>query len=136
MFPKKNKIKTIIYFGMIISFLFILIIDRHFAMPFIMAEFLALGKLLKFEKNIITNFLPFFLIILGQVFFLIFGIQKVKKIKLILLLSSPLLITIGLILFSETLTGYEKLSTIKTMIPFWVCSLIFYLHTIWKIKNT
>ena len=135
MFSKKIKISKFIYFGIIISFLIILIVDRHFAMPLFIAEFFAVYNLLKFESNVILEFLPFFLIIIGQLFFLIFGIQNVNKLKLILLLSSPLIISLGLILFSKTLVEYHKLPTIKTMIPFWIVSLIFYGNYIRKLKT-
>ena len=126
--------KKIIYFFMIISFLFILIVDRHFAIPFVMAEFFAVKTLLSYEYDQISEFIPFFLIILGQMFFLVFGIQKVNKMKLILLLSSPILINLGLLLFLDELIKAHKISTIKTMIPFWICSLFFYIQYFRELK--
>lgn len=135
MFDEKTKINKPIYVGVIISFLIILVVDRHFAIPFIITEIFALNNLLKFKTNVIFEFFPFFLVIIGQLFFLIFGIKSVNKLKLILLLLSPLIISLGLILFSKTLTDYHRVPTIKTMIPFWIASLVFYSNYIWKVKN-
>ena len=128
------EINKVVYLGLMASFLFVLIVDRHFAMPFIIAEFFAFSNLFE-PGSTFSGFIPFILIVTGQIFFMLFGVRKTSKIKLILLLISPILITIGLLLFSMELNEYHKLPTIKTMIPFWVVSIIFYGHSAWKIKN-
>ena len=78
------EINMLVYFGAIISFLFIFIVDRHVAVPFIIAEFFAIYQIFKLDSSIITEILPIILIIVGQVIFLKLGLKRVYRINLIL----------------------------------------------------
>lgn len=121
---------------MILSFLFIFIVDRHFAVPLILAEYYGIINVFRVNTlQLFLEFTPLFLIIIGQIAFLTFGFKKVIKIKSLILLSSPIPIIIGLLLIFDTLTNNHKISSLKTMIPFSVFCIIFYCYSFIKLRN-
>ncbi len=129
------KIHRWIYFGFIISFFFVMVIGPHLGGPMILFEILILFDLPNALKHKdLLEFVPFLLLVVGQLLFLFLGFNNVKKYKLTLLLLSPLCIVIPLIMFLISKGKYWT-ETFLSMIPFFSMTIVFYIHSFLKLKQ-
>ncbi|MFK7750313.1 MAG: hypothetical protein AB8B65_18120 [Kordia sp.] len=122
----KLRIKRWIFFALIMSSFFFMVFGEHLGGPWVLFEvfmFLNIHEIL--DDGDIVNFLPFIVVLIGQLLFLFLGLKTVSGFRLWLLLIAPLLVTIPLIFSISTLIEFQK-ETIISAIPFFVMVVVFY----------
>jgi len=129
------KINRWIFFGVIISSFFVMLIGRHLGGPWVLFEiFMILDIPNILQRSDLLTFLPIGCILIGQLLFLL-GWRTVKGTKLWLFLSAPLCVLIPLLYIFSTLKEFQK-ETIQSAIPFFVMVAIFYAHCFLKLKKS
>lgn len=129
------KISRWIYFGVIVSFFFVMVFGAHVGGPLVLFEVFMLIELPNvLQQSGLIDFLPNLLLVIGQLLFLFLGWRTVKNYKLWLLLSSPLCIITYLITYAMSLDQFRA-ATLQSMIPFFSMTIVFYVYCFMKLKN-
>ena len=134
MLQKSIRPNILISILVILSYLPIMLVDRHIIIPLFLLEFSGISNLFTTSTEIleITHLLS---LTVGKILFVIFAFRKISGYKIILLLSSLLILNLGLSqLFKEFDSHYLE-TTYLTTIPFWTCTILFYIFFLLKIKR-
>ena len=134
MLQKSIRPNILISILVILSYLPIMLVDRHAIMPLFLLEFYVIPNLFT-TSAVLLNIIPLLAIVIGKILFVIFAFRKTSGYKTILLLSSLLILNLGLSqIFKQFDSNYLEI-TYKTTIPFWSCSILFYIFFLLKIKR-
>lgn len=135
LFQKSIRPNILISILVIISYLTILLFDRHSGMPLFLLQLFAIPHMFSGKMDIIQS-VPILIITIGQLIFLFLSFRKVNGFQTILLLTSPIIINIGLVIIFNEIKNQYLYSTYLSTIPFWTCNIFFYILFILKRKRT
>ncbi|WP_298515674.1 hypothetical protein [uncultured Kordia sp.] len=132
----KLRISRWIFLALIVSSFFFMVYGRHVGGPWVLFEFFIFLNLPEIiQRGDFINFLPFLVVLTGQLLFLFLGLKTVSGTKLWLLLIAPLLVTIPLLIALTEMVEFQRQTTISA-IPFLVMVVVFYVECIFKLTKS